>query len=136
MDTRLTSDSFEGPKFPLTLFLSGAGKYNNPYLLDCMNDPIVKSVALKLQNQKLWKKFVKNLNSKLLGLSLYSFNWDFKNNLFNVLTYIDLMNKRIFVTSEVKITVWIVEISFEYIDNYYTGWRDTEVSDQSDNFLL
>ena len=136
LDTRLTSDSFEGPKFPLTLVLSGAGKYNNPYMLDFMNDPIIKSVALKLQNQKLWKKFVKNLNTKLSAISLYSFNWDFKDNLFKVLSYIDLMNNRIFVTSQIKITVWIVEISFEYIDNYYTGWRDTEASDQSENILL
>ena len=136
LDTRLTSDSFEGPKFPLTLVLSGAGKYNNPYMLDFMNDPIIKSVALKLQNQKLWKKFVKNLNTKLSGISLYSFNWDFKDNLFKVLSYIDQMNNRIFVTSKFKITVWIIEISYEYIDNYYTGWRDTEASDLSENILL
>ena len=68
-------------------------------MLDFMNDPIIKSVALKLQNQKLWKKFVKNLNTKLSAISLYSFNWDFKDNLFKVLSYIDLMNNRIFVTS-------------------------------------
>ena len=58
LDSRLTSDSYEGPILPLTIFLSGSGHYSDPYHLDYDNDPIIKSVGLKIFNQKLWKKFV------------------------------------------------------------------------------
>lgn len=31
LDSRLTSDQYEGAKFPHTIFMSGEGSYYNPY---------------------------------------------------------------------------------------------------------
>ena len=75
LDQRLTPDSFAGPQFPLTLFLSGEGRYHDPYNVDYENDPIIKSIGLKLEDHKTWKKFVENLNSKLQTLQPIAFNF-------------------------------------------------------------
>ena len=65
LDTQLTQDAFEGPKFPQTFILGGEGKFHNPYELDYYSDPIIKSIGMISTNPKMWKNFLKNLNSKL-----------------------------------------------------------------------
>ena len=71
----MTADAFEGPQFPLTLFLGGEGLYHDPYNVDYENDPVIKSVGLKMEDHKIWKKFIQNLNSKLSSLQPLAFNF-------------------------------------------------------------
>ena len=129
LDSRLTYESFEGPKLPQTIFLVGEGSYHNPYQLDYDHDPIIKSIGLKLQNQKLWKKFARNLNSKLWSLQINSFNRDFRKKLFDILNFIDLINKRIFIANEFCISLWIVEVSIEHQNNHIDWRHGSDMSD-------
>jgi len=66
LDTRKQALSFEGPDVPLTLILSGEGKYHNPFYLEIDKDPLVKAIGMRLGSLKIWQKFVQNLNSKLI----------------------------------------------------------------------
>jgi len=118
--------------------LSGEGKFNNPYLLDYKSDPIIKSVGKLLSNEKLWKKFIQNLNSKLWNLQINSFTWDLKLQLFDILEYIDKINRKIFKQSEFKVSLWVVGITYDYINTYLNDWRESEISEKEalKNFLL
>jgi len=69
---------------------------------------------MKCGNHKLWKKFVRNLNSKLWNLQIEAFNWEIKNQLFDILNYIEIVNSRIFFQLNFKISLWIVELTTEY----------------------
>ena len=87
LDTRLTPDAFEGPKFPQTIFMSGEGVYYDPFFLDYDNDPLIKSIGISF-DQKIWKKFISNLNSKLWTIQPYSYNWFLKERFLQILSFI------------------------------------------------
>ena len=103
---------------PQTFFLSGEGLYYNPYNLDFENDPIIKSIGLKTQNHKIWKKFVMNLNSKLRSISPFSFNWFLRRQIFNTLNFINKANHNIFKYYDFKISLWIVELTHHQSEDF------------------
>lgn len=118
MDTRIDPHEYEGVQFPMTIFLSGVGNYENPYYLDYENDPLIKSIG-GYCGEKVWKKFVANLNSKLWSLQVYSFNWAIRDSLFDILTFIEAINKRIFEPAGFKASLWIIEIQLHFSQDFF-----------------
>ena len=53
-----------------------------------------------------------------------------------MLEYINRMNKRIFISSEFQVSLWVVGISYEYINTYLNDWRESEISEKEANFIL
>ena len=90
--------------------------YYNPYNLDYDNDPMIKSIGLILQNQKIWKKFVKNLNSKLWSISPFSYNWYTRRQIQNTLNFINKANHNIFKNFGFKVSLWIVDLTYQSWD--------------------
>jgi len=109
--------------------LSGEGNYSNPFHLDYDQDPIIKSIGMTCGNHKLWKKFVRNLNSKLWNLQLSAFNWEIKKQVFDILNFLDIVNERIYDQLGFKISLWIVELTTEYASNYFDWRHGTESND-------
>ena len=64
LDNRKEIESYDGPNLPATLLLSGDGTFSNPFYLN-IKDPYIKQMNL-LCHDRLWDKFVYNINSKLL----------------------------------------------------------------------
>ena len=137
LDTRLTPDTFEGPQFPQTFVLGGEGVFHNPYELDYKTDPIIKSIGMISSDQKKWKKFLKNLNSKVATIMPLSFIWMLKKSLNDVLRYIQMSNYQLFANDGFKISMWIIEIQDGKTENYYKMDLDyiQKKQNQFDNFL-
>ena len=97
----------------MTILVSGAGTYNNPYNIDYENDPYVKSIVMinKKQLKMRLPMFFENLDSLLNRLSFYKFTGQIIKDLDTLLEYIDFGNKRIFFPLNVKITLYVFEIS-------------------------
>lgn len=115
LDTRIHSDEYEGIKFPLTVLCCGTGTYQDPFYVEFDNDPLVKQVS-KLCEQKIWKKFIKNLNTKLHCLQLSAFNTMINYRLNDVLGLITEMNDGPFGSIGFQVSLWFVKLTKQQID--------------------
>jgi hypothetical protein len=110
IDSRKTALAYEGPKLPLTIIMGGQGNFSHPFILDYDSDPIVRSICMKIRDDKVWKKFTQNLNSKLQSLQLVEFNWFISRKLFEILSFVEMANKEIFLSNGFTMNMFMIEV--------------------------
>ncbi len=64
LDTKRSMDSFEKPPLPMSILVAGTGSFAKPFHIN-RHDPLIRSVSLYFEDNKLWDMFLANLNSKL-----------------------------------------------------------------------
>ena len=97
--------------------LAGNGTLATPYRVDFLGDPLAKSL-LYLDKERLQKRlpaFFENLNSLLDKLCFYKFNRQTMKDLAEVIEWIELGNKALFNTLDVKMTLYMFENSYQEV---------------------
>lgn len=98
--------------------LAGSGTYAQPYALNFTEDPLAKSLVIL--NPPMLKSrlplFMDNLNTLLAKLSFYKFNRQAMADLDEVLNWIDLGNKSLFLGLHVKATLYLFENSYQKVE--------------------
>jgi len=104
----------QGPRFPLTVLISGSGTFNNPYYFNFEGDSLLKSLVLINKNylQNKLPMYFENLNSYLKRLTFYNFTGMILKDLNALLEWIDYGNKYIFNPLNYKVVLYLFENSY------------------------
>lgn len=98
----------------MTLLLAGNGTLNTPYKLNFLDDPLAKSLVY-LNSSTLKAKlppFFENLNTLLDKLCFFKFNRQTSKDLSDIIDWIEIGNRTLFVPLNVKICLYIFENSY------------------------
>ena len=118
IDYSIHQDSWPGLKLPMSILVSGAGTFNNPYFLDFKKDSFVKSLALidlEFFQDKL-HLFLENFNSQLAKLNFYKLEPVVMSDLSKVVRWLETANTVMFHHFGVKCVLYIVENQYTEID--------------------
>ena len=103
----------------MTMLIAGSGTYNNPFMLDFIEDSYVKSLVLI--NLDYFKEklpiFFENFNSQLNKLSFYKMTTQVIRDLGNVVEWIELSNRVFFNHFNIKCVLYIVENQYQETEN-------------------
>jgi hypothetical protein len=117
LDKTRTRHDYVGPQLPMCLMLNGNGTFGTPYSVNFENDPLAKSLVL-LNKDVLKSKlplFFANLNTLLAKLSFYKFNRQSMRDLDEVIDWVDMGNKSLFASLDVKATLYLFENSYQEV---------------------
>lgn len=95
----------------MSILLAGSGTFNNPYLVDFMNDSYAKSLVLikyDFFKEKL-PVFLENFNSQLDKLSFYKLEYQVMRDLGNVVEWLEQANRAMFNHFQMKCVLYVVE---------------------------
>jgi hypothetical protein len=97
--------------------LAGNGTIDTPYRVGFTEDPLAKSLIF-LNRDRLNKKlpvFFQNLNSLLNKLCFHKFTRQTMKDLGDVLEWIDLGNKALFLPEKTKMTLYLFENHYQQV---------------------
>lgn len=115
IDYSKNKSNWLGVKIPMPILLAGNGTFNHPYVLDFINDPYVKSLALikySFMSDKL-PVFLENFNSQLAKLSFFKLERQLMRDLGNVVKWLEQANKTFFNHFNIKCVLYIIENQYQ-----------------------
>ena len=102
----------------MPILLAGSGTYNNPYLLDFIDDTYAKSLVLIKYDffKETLPIFLENFNSQLNKLSFYKLEMQVMRDLGNVVEWLEKANRAMFNHFDIKCVLCIVENQYSEIE--------------------
>ena len=80
--------------------------------MDYDNDPLVKSIGARMNDQKAFKRYIRNFNSLLLGIQPLNFPSVTYAHILEILRHVDRSNKNMFEPQGIRLTFGVIRLRY------------------------